>query len=460
MKRSPSYRFHADSPTDGESTISQINDDGFGTFRAGDREVWVLGAFPGERIRWRQIRTVGETVLAEVVQLLTSGPDRVPRPIADVPTCMGCPLAELSYPAQLRLKESRVRNRLASFMGKDFEIRPIRPAEPILGYRATAKLSIGVSRGRARVGLYEWGTRVVGETTRCPSHNPLINLVAEAAEEEINRLLRKSPTSTETVSSLRHVVVRVSPGSGKVMITFVVRRDERQLLKTLGKSLQRRIPTLASINVNLNHREGPQVFGRETRLLWGHPDLLDKVGEHWVLLSPESFFQAHHGQAAWIYALVREWAGLGAKDTALDLYSGVGGIAMSLAEDAGRVIGIEISEAAARDAGRNAKRNSLRNCSFRAAKAEDIARAVRPREAPTVVTLNPPRTGSSPVVLSQLAQLTPRRIIYVSCNPETLARDLLQLRRLGYVARGAQPVDMFPQAAHVETVVLLESAND
>jgi len=457
VKRTRSVSSQAHLPVDGESTISQINDDGFGIFRTGDREVWVLGAFPGERIRWRLTRTVGEIDLADLVQLISTSPERVPRPIADVRSCMGCPLAELSYPAQLRLKENRVRSALAPTANKDLEIRPIQPAEPTLGYRTTAKLSIGTNSSRAQVGLFDWGTRFVGETTRCPSHHQLVNLVARATEEELNRLLRKTPASKESISSLRHLVVRVSPGSGKVMITFVVRQDDRQLLKTLGKGLQRRIPTLASIHVNLNRREGPQVFGRETHLLWGHPDLLDKVGNHWVLLSPESFFQAHHEQAAWIYALARKWAALSSKESALDLYSGVGGIAMSLAEDAGRVIGIEISEAAARDASRNAERNGLRNCTFRAAKAEDIAHAVHSREAPAVVTLNPPRAGASPTVLAQLAQLAPSRMIYVSCNPETLARDLVNLRRLGYVARRVQPVDMFPQTAHVETVALLES---
>lgn len=419
----------------------------------------MLGAFPGETVRWRQTRSAGEAILADVIQRITSSPNRVPRPAPDVPTCMGCPLAELAYTAQLHLKESRVRTRLSAGRDKRLDIRPIRPAEPRLGYRATAKLSIGLSRGRVHVGLYGWGTRIVDETTRCPVHHPVVNAVAKAAEDELNRLIQKTPSSTESIHALRHLVVRVSPGSAKTMVTFVVTREQQQLLKILGKGLQRRVPEIASIHANLNQRESSQVFGRETRLLWGHPDLLDKVGDHWVLLSPESFFQAHHGQAAWIYALVREWAALSAGDLALDLYSGVGGIAMNLALDAGRVIGIEVSEAAARDASRNAARNGLRNCRFLAAKAEEIARTVLRREAPTVVALNPPRAGASPVVLSQLAELAPRRIIYVSCNPDTLARDLFHLRGLGYRATCAQPVDMFPQTAHVETVVLIERAN-
>ncbi len=240
------------------------------------------------------------------------------------------------------------------------------------------------------------------------------------------------------------------------MVTLVMREDDERLLKTLGKGLRRRVPTLVSLHANINQREGPQVFGRDTRLLWGHRDLLDKVGPHRVLLSPVSFFQAHHVQAAWIYALVREWARLTPADSALDLYSGVGGIAMSLAEDGARVFGIEISDAAAGDARRNAELNALRNCRFRAANVEELAQAAHPGEAPTVVTLNPPRAGASPGVLDQIALLGPQRVIYVSCNPETLARDLSHLRRLGYQARRAQPVDMFPQTAHVETVVLLE----
>jgi len=201
--------------------------------------------------------------------------------------------------------------------------------------------------------------------------------------------LERQPARRGASPWLRHVVIRVSPALTRAMVTFVVTRRDRALV-TISKGLQRRIPEVVSIHENLNQGSGPLVFGPETRKLWGYPDLLDQVGERRVLLSPTSFFQAHHGQAAWIYELVRQWAGLRVADSAVDVYCGVGGITMALARDAGQVTGVEASRDAVRDARRNAELNSLDNCRFRVADAARLTEALRVRDHPAAVTLNPP----------------------------------------------------------------------
>ncbi len=336
-------------------------------------------------------------------------------------------------------------------------ILPIRPADPPMGYRATAKLSVGIACDRVQVGLFRTGTHDVMDTCACPAHHPLVNSVATAIKAELDRLVSSRHQLAKAVPMLRHVVIRVSPVFGKAMVTLVLSEDHQRFANTLSKGVQRRVPEVVSVHKNLNSRATSQVFGPTTRLVWGYPDLLDQIGPDRILLSPVSFFQAHHGQAAWIYSLVREWAELRSAEAALDVYCGVGGIAMTLARDAKLVIGIEASAEAVRDAKRNAKLNSLENCRFKSADAGQLANVVRPGEMPAVVTLNPPRAGAAAAVLTQIAELSPRRVIYVSCNPETLARDLAILKGVGYRASRAQPVDMFPQTPHVETVVQLEA---
>ena len=371
-------------------------------------------------------------------------------------TCTGCPLIHLNYKAQLELKEEQVRAFLGTGPTRPL-ILPIRPADPPLGYRATAKLSVGIEHNRVQVGLFRAGTHDVIDTSACPAHHPLVNSVATAIRAELDRLVSSRHQLGETVSTLRHVVIRVSPAFGKAMVTLVLSEDHQRFANTLSKGVQRRVPEVVSVHKNLNVKATSQIFGPTTRLVWGYPDLLDQIGPDRILLSPVSFFQAHHGQAAWIYALVREWAELRPPESALDVYCGVGGIAMTLARDAKLVIGIEASAGAVRDAKRNAKLNSLENCRFKSADAGQLEKVVRHGEMPAVISLNPPRAGAAVAVLTQVAELGPRRIIYVSCNLETLVRDLDILKGLGYRASRAQPVDMFPQTPHVETVVQLEA---
>ncbi|RPI26680.1 MAG: 23S rRNA (uracil(1939)-C(5))-methyltransferase RlmD [Acidobacteria bacterium] len=368
--------------------------------------------------------------------------------------CTGCPLIHLDYEAQLKLKEEQVRSFLEPHLQRA-SILPVQPADPPLGYRATAKLSVRTIGEKVIVGLFRTGSHEVIDTTDCPAHHPLVNGVAMAIKEELQRIVRRGEPFKKSATRLRHAVIRVSPAFGKSMVTFVLREDDDRLVKTLSKGVNRRVPAVVSVHKNLNTGPTSQVFGPETKLVWGYPDLLDRIGPDRILLSPVSFFQAHHGQAAWIYALVRRWAELKPSDSALDLYCGVGGITMSLARDAGMALGVEASAEAVRDAKRNAGLNSLENCRFRVADAAHLGKVLGKREMPAVVTLNPPRSGAAVEVLKQAAQLEPRSIIYVSCSPETLARDLQVLARIGFRAAQVQPVDMFPQTPHVETVVQL-----
>jgi 23S rRNA (uracil1939-C5)-methyltransferase len=221
----------------------------------------------------------------------------------------------------------------------------------------------------------------------------------------------------------------------------------------------KKIPQVVSVQQNVNASTGNVILGAQTLKMLGHPALLDQVGDLRLRISPASFFQVNHPQAERIYALVRQWAACRRDEHALDLYCGIGGIAMNLARDAGQVLGIEVVEDAVRNAADNARLNQLDNCRFRAGDAAELLEDLELELPPgAVAVVNPPRKGCEPEVLKRLAALAPRLLLYVSCNPLTLARDLDLLAGLGFVTEDIQPVDMFPQTPHVECVARLVPA--
>jgi len=295
----------------------------------------------------------------------------------------------------------------------------------------------------------------------CPLHHPLINRIVAVVREEIQRqdIFIYNPLTRRGL--LRYLLVKVSPAGNKAMVTFVTAERDYRRITPLAKWLKRKVPEVISVHQNVNASAGNVILGRETLRVLGVPDLIDRVGDIRLRISPAAFFQVNHAQAARIYALVSRWAQPRPEEYALDLYCGIGGIALHLARQAGRVIGIEVVEEAVCNARRNAVMNKLENCSFRAGDAAELLQEAAGNLPPSgVAVVNPPRGGCDERVLQALAGLGPRALIYVSCNPDTLARDLVALARLGYRTEEVQPVDMFPQTAHVESVARLVKTGD
>ena len=440
-----------------ETTIERLDDDGVGIGPYAGKELLVPGAFPGEKIRAAlehegQRRSVG--LLREV---LVRHPDRINGPCRCAGACLGCPLINLAYPAQLQVKGERVRAALAAREG--LTAVPVRApwgAEQPFGYRTNAKLVLAKERGKVSVGLYRRGSHQVVDIGNCPLHHPLINRIVATVRSEIEGQQIWVWDPKRQRGLLRYLLVRVSPGSGKAMVTFVTTEKDFTQLTRLAKALKARHPEVISVQQNINPTAGNVIFGRETLRMIGAPDLLDQLGEVRLRIAPTAFFQVNHEQAARIYALVRQWAALKPEESAVDLYCGIGGIALHLARDAGRVIGIEVVEEAVRNARENARLGGLSNCTFRAGEAEELVHDLTLEIPPgSVAVVNPPRGGCEAAVLEALAGLKPRLLVYVSCNPETLARDLALLAGHGYRTEEVQPVDMFPQTGHIESVARL-----
>lgn len=440
-------------------TIDSLDNEGIGLARHENKTALVQGAFPGETVI-AEVEHFGRThIFTKLRRVLRNAPQRTTQQLCDrEQKCLGCPLINMKYADQLLFKQKRVATALQQQkLLNNIDVQPVMPSEPPSAYRASAKLAFSRKREKVLLGLYQRGTHDVVDCPDCPVHHPLINKIADVVREEVQRQKISVYNSKHQRGCLRYLLVRVSPASGKALVTFVSNFRDLKQLPGLAKWLMRRVPEVIGVHQNVNSSSGNVIMGDETLKLQGLPDLIERIGDIRLRIAPEAFFQINTRQATNIYQLVRSWASLSSQDTAIDLYCGIGGIALHLAQDAGQVYGIEYVKEAVRNAEENADLNQLRNCRFYAGDAAlELHKLPLSGKAPALVTLNPPRKGCSEELLQSLCDLTPRQIIYVSCDPDSLARDLKILTTHGYRISQVQPVDMFPQTAHIETVVRLD----
>lgn len=440
-----------------EITIEALDVDGIGTARFRGKPLLIPGAFPGETVLYQLEYQGQHRSGGRLLRVVSRAPERIKSPCPIEHACLGCPLISMQYKAQLQLKQNKVQAAFARYDSlKDVRPEAVMGAEHRLGYRTNAKLAIAKEQGKVRIGLYRRGTHDVVDLKDCSLHHPLINRILAVVKEEIEHQGIWVYDPRKRRGLLRYLLIRVAPHSGEALVTFVTsERDYRQTTH-LAKWLVKKVPEVVSVQMNVNASEGNVILGRQTYKLIGHRTLRDQVGETRLAISPASFFQVNHEQAESIYALVREWAELTVEQVAIDVYCGIGGIALNLARDAGEVLGIEVVEDAVHNARDNARLNRLDNCRFSAGDAKELLQDLQGAVAPGfVATVNPPRKGCDREVLDALSGLQPRTLIYVSCNPESLADDLDHLCRNGWRVDKVQPVDMFPQTPHVETVVKL-----
>ena len=438
-------------------TVDSLDKDGIGLAPYENRIAVVQGAFPGETVV-AEVEHVGRThVFTKLRRVLRNAPQRTTNIACKLEKeCLGCPLIGMKYPEQLLFKQQRVAEALHQHgLLDDIQIPAVLPSESPFGYRASAKLAFARKREKVLIGLYRRGSHDVIDSPECPVHHPLINRIAAVVRDEVQRQRISVYNPRHQRGLLRYLLVRVSPTSGKALVTFVCNFRDLQQLPKLAKWLMRKVPEVIGVHQNINSSTGNVILGDQTWKLQGLPDLIERIGDIRLRIAPEAFFQINTLQAARIYSLVRQWAQLGRNDKAIDLFCGIGGIALHLAKDAGQVEGIESVDEAVRNAGENARLNELHNCRFTAGDASEELQKRCGEKNIALVTVNPPRKGCSEDLLQALCQLRPRQIIYVSCDPDTLARDLKILTDGGYRVKQLQPVDMFPQTSHIETVVQL-----
>ncbi len=438
--------------------ITDLNEDGFGVATHENTKILIAGTFPGELVR-AKITFIGQRdTFAEAGRILRRSPDRTAQPAcAKGPLCDGCPLIQMSYPAQLIWKKQLVLNAVHRYrsLGKVSVLDVIASPKP-LHYRNSAKLVVTGKYAAPLIGIYRRNSHDVMDIGDCPLHHPLINSIIQAVRAGIKKGKIPIYNPRSEMGLLRYLVVRVSESANRAMVVFVTNEEGYNEIHHLAKYLKEAVPEVAILVQNINATTGNAIFGQRDRFISKGQVLQAAVGETLFSISPRSFFQVNSGSAQIIYEKVKEWGELTGKEQVVDLYCGIGGISLFLAGGAKEVVGIEVAESAVADAEKNATLNGVKNCRFQAGDAAKLLNDIRTTgETVDLIVLNPPRKGCDEEVLKAASAIAPAKIIYVSCSPQTLTRDLYTLSELGYRTCEIQPVDMFPQTTHIENVALL-----
>jgi len=443
-------------------TITGLDDEGFGTASHEGKKVLVAGALPGETVSVRITHRGARTVFGETVTILSPSPARISSTPCKAAACSNCPLISMDYQAQLALKYTLVEKAIRSYPSLgSVPLGNVIPSPRPLNYRNSAKLVVAGTFRAPVIGIYRRNSHDVVDIASCPLHHPLINRVVAAVKEGITRGKVQVYNPRTDNGILRYLVVRVSEHSGRAMAVFVTARRSYNEIHHLAKFVKQAVPELDVAVQNVNPSEGNVILGQQDHFLTKDRNIIEELDGVRFSVSPRSFFQVNSGGARIIYEKVREWSLLTGKETVVDLYCGIGGISLFLASQAKAVHGIEYVDAAVADAERNAHLNGVRNCTFEAGDAAELLEElVEDGTQPDLIVFNPPRKGCDRRVLETAAASGAGRMIYVSCSPATLARDLDILAGLGYRTREIQPVDMFPQTPHVENVALIVDARN
>ena len=417
--------------------------------------LFVENALPGERVLARAQRVEKSCAFLKTLSVLAPAPGRVSPPCPYYEKCGGCVCQHMAYPLSLEMKRERVQDALRRIGGLSLPVPPVLGMDSPWHYRNKASMPVGGERGRAQIGFYAPRSHRIVPVESCLIAREESNQVAAVFQRWMEKFQIEPYQEASRQGLIRHIMSRVSR-RGQVMAVVVAARERVPHERELTAMLLSGVPGLASVYLNINKRGDNVILGPESRLLYGAERLEDTLCGLTYQLSPLSFFQVNPVQTEKLYQLALDYAGLTGGELAADLYCGAGTISLLLAQKARHVVGIEIVPQAILDAEENARRNGVENVEFHAAAAEKLLpQLVEKGLRPQVVVLDPPRKGCEEAVLAAIAQAAPERVVYVSCDPATLARDAKFLCDHGFQALRCQSVDMFCQTGHVETVCQL-----
>ena len=443
-------------------TIDDLAFGGEGVGRVDGYVVFVRGGVPGDRLRVRLVEARVRFGRGVIEAIETPSPHRVDAPCPYFGRCGGCRLQHVEYAAQLAFKSKQVADCLSRLGGvAGFELRPILPAVATYGYRNKMEFTVAPRAGGAvTVGLHE-AERYdsVLDVERCLLQSDRMNTLLDEARRFFAERGLSAYEQASGEGLLRFLMLREGQRTGEAMANVVTSAPAVSEVQPLAERLRARVRETTSVVMSVNPKKASVAVGVEEHLLGGRDHIRESLDGLTFQVSPGSFFQTNTLQAERLFALVLEAAGLTGAETVIDLYSGTGAISLLLARRCRWVYGIELAGTAVADANRNAELNGVVNCTFLAGEVRFVLPPlVAKGVSAEVVVADPPRAGFHPKALRSLVSLRPARIVYVSCNPATLARDVGELVQSGYRLEWVQPVDMFPHTPHIEAVARLARA--
>lgn len=435
-------------------SIENLTHQGEGVGKLDGYTVFVPYAAPGDRVEAEVISVKKDYARALIKDILVPG-QRIESKCQWYNLCGGCNLQHLDYQDQLIMKTDSVKTTLRKIGGIDpLIVRPTMQTRA-WNYRNKLQAPVGMYQGQLTAGLYKPRSHDLVPVTDCTIQHEPNNQIAQIIAT-IARETGIAPWDEGRHSGfLRHIVVRHSESTGQSLVALVVAKLDFPRRDKFLDALRKALPDLDSLVLNENPRPTNVILGEREEIIWGPGYIMDMIGSLQFKISARSFWQVNPDGALKIYQQAKEYAQLTGRETVLDIYCGTGSIGLFLARDAGKVIGVESNLSAIEDARDNACLNKIDNAQFHAGRAEDVLPKMVGEIEADVVILDPPRKGCELALLDAVAQVSPKRIVYVSCNPATLARDIKLLEERGYLAQTVQPVDMFPHTNHVECVVLM-----
>ena len=443
--------------------IVDIGQGGVGIGKYEGFTVFVEGGLIQDKVKVRINKSKKNYAVGDIVEIIEKSPFRVDRICSDdLKDCGGCQIQELDYNKQLELKTNEVKQ-VISRIGKleNVEIHETIGMQSPCRYRNKAQFPIQNINGSTAIGFYKKKSHDVIPTDMCVIQHDINDKIIKIIKTYIQAYNVSIYNETTHTGVLRHLVTKVGFTTNEVMVVLVANGTNLPHLNELASVLKENIPGFKTLVLNVNKAKTNVILGKENKVIYGNGKINDYIGDLVFEISPLSFFQVNPVQTEVLYNKALEYAELKENDTVFDIYCGIGSISLFLAQKATKVYGIEIVEDAIKDAKINAKLNNLNNVEFYVGKAEEVVpKMYSEGKTANVVVVDPPRKGCDEKVLDTIVSMKPDRVVYVSCNPSTLARDLAYLDERGYKCVEIQPVDMFPHTMHVECCAKIVKMSD
>ncbi len=444
------------------SEIIDITNLGFGVAKIDGKVIFVSDCVPGDVAKIRIIKVGSSYSVGRVEQLISASKKRVGGRCENR-LCRSCAYKCLSYEYEKDLKEEAVRQIFKKSGLSDVKVMPLVGSPCERGYRNKAQYPISRDRnGKYIIGFYAPKSHRVTEAADCTLAPEIFGEIIEELRAFFEKYDLSAYDEQSGLGLLRHIYLRRGEISGEVLLTLVINGNSLPHSDELVASLNEKFPEIVGVLLNVNREDTNIILGDEFIALSGRDYIFDTLGGVTLKITAPSFYQVNHSAAELLYAKAKELASPTKDDLVLDLYCGAGSIGLSMADEAGEVIGIEIVESAVECATFNAEINHIFNASFYAGDASDTKRILEPAERargekimPDIVILDPPRGGTTEELINHIVSLNPTRIVYISCNPATLARDIVGFNKCGYYCDSVTPFDLFPMTGHVESVVCL-----
>lgn len=442
-----------------ELTITDIATDGNGVGRLEGMAVFVPNTAAGDRLMVKIVKTCKNHAYGIAVQALSPSPDRVDPGCPIFRQCGGCSLRHISYEAELKTKERWVRENLRRIGGvQQAQFDPIVPSPKQSGYRNKAQYPVAEGEdGELNIGFYAKRSHRIIDCGTCDLQPPVFSEIVETIRQICRYHHIPAYDEVSRRGLIRHIYLRCSAQAEEIMVCFVLQNARLPHAQEFVSELTGRFPQIKSIVINVNSQPTNVILGRQCRTLWGSDTISDTLCGLRFSISPLSFYQVNREAAQLLYETAREFAGLSGSETLLDLYCGTGTIGLSMASHAKHLIGVEIVPQAVDDAKRNAELGGIHNARFLCADAAQAAQQLLAEGlSPDVVMIDPPRKGCEPAIIEAVASMAPQRVVLVSCNSATAARDCALFAQKGYQVTRVRPVDMFPRTNHVEVVIQMK----